>query len=272
MKSLGTVITLAILWTSQPTFANVAVVAGDCSGSLFKMPGMDDSKKALVLTAGHCVGVGSLDGRYPADGEVFLNPPARNSVIVRTTKNERGEGLGYRRILFASMTGTDLAVIELEASLRQLVEKGYLVYSLAPEIPKPGLTLEFDSYNRDVHSICEVDRIIPVVKEGPWTWENSVRLKVGPACRYQHGQSGTAGIDTRSKLIYAIAQTGYEGGPPCSLHNPCEVHPRTGATTTAEINQGYAIPTAALLGCYDQARREFDFDLRTCKLRGKTRR
>jgi hypothetical protein len=272
MKGLSTVITLGILWTAQPSFANVAVVAGDCSGSLFKMPGMHDSDKALVLTAGHCVGVGSLDGRYPADGEVFLNHPASDGVIVRTAKNEQGERLGYRRILFVSMTGTDLAVIELDASVRQLVERGYTVYSLAPEIPKPGLTLEFDSYNRDVHSICEVDGIVPVVKEGPWRWEHSVRLKAGPACQYQPGQSGTAGIDTRSKLIYAIAQTGYQGGPPCSLNNPCEVHPGTGAITTAQIDQGYAIPTAALLGCYDQARREFDFDQGTCTLRGKTRR
>ena len=271
MKSVGTVITLGILWTAQPSFANVAVVAGDCSGSLFKMPGMQDSEKALVLTAGHCVGVGSLDGRYPADGEVFLNHPASNSVIVRTTKNEPGERIGYRRILFASMTGTDLAVIELEASLRELVDRGYVVYSLAPEMPKPGLTLEFDSYNRDVHSICEVDAIVPIVKEGSWTWENSVRMRAGPACQYQHGQSGTAGVEMRSKLIYAIAQTGYQGGPPCSLNNPCEVHPGTRATTTAQIDQGYAMPTAALLRCYDQARRRFDFDLGTCTLRGKTR-
>ena len=272
MKTLGAFIALGMLCTPLQSFANVTVIAGDCSGSLFKMPGMNDSQKALVLTAGHCIGVGSFRGRYPADGEVFFNHRVDDSVIVRATRGERGERFSYRRILFASMTGTDLAVIELESSFQQLIDKGYVVYSLAPERPRPGLTLEFTSYNRNGQSLCTVERIVPIVREGPWTWNDSIRMKAGPECQYQHGESGTAGIERGSKRIYALAQTGYEGGSPCSFNNPCEVDPDTGATTTALVNQGYAMATWALFGCYDRAATKFNFDLSTCTLTGKTRR
>jgi hypothetical protein len=265
---LGVFTAVGILCMSLSSFANVTVVAADCSGSLFTMPGMNDGQRALVLTNGHCVGVGSFEGRFPADGERFLGHVVEGSVILRKTRDEGGERFTYRKILFASMTGTDLAVIELEASFKYLIDSGYVVYSLAPELPRLGMTLEFASYNRPVTSTCEVEQIVPVVKEGPWTWNSSVRLKAGPDCEFQSGQSGTAGTEPGSRLIYALAQTGYEGGPPCSFNNPCEVDPRTGVTTTGRVNQGYAVPTAVLFDCYDRAGATFNFDRGPCTLRG----
>jgi hypothetical protein len=261
--------TLGLLCASLSSFANVAVPAGDCSGSLFKMPGMNDSQKALVLTDAHCIGIGSFRGQYPDDGELLLNHTVDNSVIVRKTKNEGGERFDYKKILFASMTGTDLAVIELESSYKQLTDKGYAVYSVAQELPKAGMTIEFDSYNRNVHSTCEVEKMIPLIKEGPWTWKNFARMKTGDSCRYQPGQSGTAGIEKSSKLIYALAQTMYEGGRPCTFNNPCEVDPDTWATSTGALMQAYAVPTLPLFACYDRAGAKFDFELSTCKLNFK---
>ncbi|WP_375771225.1 hypothetical protein NR798_10095 [Archangium gephyra] len=269
MATLRILVTLGILFASLSSFANVAITAGDCSGALFRMPGMGDGQKALVLTAGHCIGIGSFREQFPADGELFLDHPVDESVIVKKTKNEDGERFGYKKILFASMTGTDLAVLELEATYKQLTDKGYVIHSVAQAAPAPGMIIEFNSYNRNVNSSCEVEKMIPLIKEGPWTWKNFARMKTGDSCRCQHGQSGTAGIEKRSKTIYALLQTMYEGGRPCTLNNPCEVAPKTGATTTGALLQAYAVPTLPLYDCYDKAKARFDFNLGSCKLNFK---
>ncbi|HRI71806.1 MAG TPA: hypothetical protein PK156_46555, partial [Polyangium sp.] len=64
----------------------VAVLAGDCSGTLFKMDGMTVDQKALVLTDGHCVGVGSFMGQFPADGEVLQDLAVNSQIVARKNK------------------------------------------------------------------------------------------------------------------------------------------------------------------------------------------
>ena len=260
MKRFKCLMLLGILSLSV-TYANVKVLAGDCSGAVFTMPGMTEEQQALVLTNGHCIGQGSFMGRYPDHGEFFINHEHHHRVILKKDKRERGRRFSYRNILFATMTSLDIAIIELDASYKQLRKEGYAIYSVADEDVRPGMVIEFDSYNRLVHSVCEVDGIVPSLREGPWTWNNSIRMKAGRQCRYVHGQSGTAGIEQSSSLIYGLAQTMYEGGKPCSFNNPCEVHYENDTSTisTGVAHQPYAVSTRFLYACYDEDIAEFDF-------------
>ncbi len=246
----------------------VSVPAADCSGSFFKMDGMTDDQMALVLTNGHCVGLGSFQGRYPDNNELFIDYPSSSHVIARKDKSERGELFRYDRLLFATMTGVDLAVIELKVSYKDLMDRGHSIYTLAKEVPKPGSTLVFDSYNRDARSMCKVEKAIHQVKEGPWTWKHSLRLEASSHCSFVHGQSGTPGVDESSHLIYSLAQTVYEGQDPCTFDNPCEVS-EDGHVSVGKVGQSYAVPVTALYNCFQKELKKFDFNLATCDLNFK---
>ena len=254
-----------VLWLSPMlSNANVSVTVSDCSGVVFIMPGMSADQKAMVLTNGHCIGIGGYMNRYPDDGEVFVNREVTNSLILMRNKYDSGEFFGYSKVLFATLTGVDLAVIELDATYEELRSGGYTVYKLATELPEKGMILNFDSYNRNANSSCEVEKTVPILREDRWTWSNFIRMVLSRTCHYVHGQSGTAGIDPSTGLIYALAQTVYEGGAACTLNNPCEVDPLTGAYSTAGIYQSYAVPVVALHDCYDVKNKKFDFRLNTC--------
>lgn len=248
-------------------FANVNIPVGDCSGSVFKMPGMNENQKALVLTNGHCVGLGKFMNQFPDNGEFLINSFVSDTLFLKRDKSEVGDTIQYKKVLFATMTDADLAIIEVEKTYKEIEKLGYKVFSLAKESPTVGMILEYDSYNRDVKSICVVEKIIEQLKEGPWTWRNVVRMKEGKECVPEHGQSGTPGIDPISKNIYAIINTTYEGGEACDFNNPCEVDIVTKQISTGKLWQAYAIPVNQLYNCYDSSNGKFNFDLETCEIK-----
>ncbi|HRI72143.1 MAG TPA: hypothetical protein PK156_48250, partial [Polyangium sp.] len=135
----------------------------------------------------------------------------------------------------------------------------------AKTVPSDGTVLVFDSYNRMVKSTCSVETRVHQIKEGPWTWQGFLRLTAEPQCKFVHGQSGTAGVDVSSHVIYALAQTMYEGGKACSFNNPCEISPN-GHKTVGKHGQPYAVPVAALYDCFDLETKRFDFHRGTCSL------
>ena len=70
------------------SYSNVSIPAGDCSGVIFKMPNMTDNQKALVLTNGHCIGLGRFNNRYPDDGEIFINFRLKRLQVVYPRKHK----------------------------------------------------------------------------------------------------------------------------------------------------------------------------------------
>ena len=259
-------ILLFVISLPEWSYANVRVdnMLGWCSGIIFKMPNMTDDQKALVLTNGHCIGYGSYNRFFPDDREIFINfnIPISQTIILYSSDSEWA--FDYKKILFATTTAVDLAIIELETTYKTLKEKNYTVYSIARELPRLGTIMEFYTYGHNKTDICEVDKIIPTLKEGAWTWNDSIRMKANEECRFISGQSGTAGIEPSSGLVYGLANTGYEGGTPCSFGNPCEVDKEI--ISTGEIDQSYGVSVAPLYDCYDDNQAVFNFNLESCSL------
>ena len=264
MKLLKTLFSFHLIIIATHAYSNVRVTSRGCSGVVFEMPGMTENHKALILTNGHCMGFGSYMGVYPNDGEFYINYLSSNSVVIKKNGQDQGKRFPYQKVLFATMTVTDLAVIELESTYRQLRKEGYTVYAIAQEEAQSGMIIEFNSYNQKAHNVCEVEKIVPILKLGPWTWNNSIRMKTNPQCRYSYGQSGTAGIEQNSGLIYGLVQTMYDGDRPNSLGNPYEVHYKEDGSSeslTGAAFQPYATPTNILYRCYDESHAKFDFEL-----------
>ena len=270
MNYLKILFFLALFSQSSDLYANVQINATGCAGVVFKMPNMTDDQKALVLTNGHCIGYGSYSvepyPNFPDNKEVFINfnTPFFETVTVYSDNLEWDELFYYQKILFATMTDTDLAIIELETTYKTLKEKNYTVYSIAREFPRLGTIMEFYTYSYNKIDICKVDKIIPTLKEGVWTWNDSIRMKANEECRFIPGQSGTAGIEPSSGLVYGLANTGYEGGTPCSFGNPCEIHKEI--ISTGERHQSYGVSVAPLYDCYDEDQAVFNFNPESCSL------
>ena len=157
------------------------------------------------------------------------------------------------------MTGTDLALLELYATYREVMAAvpGLTPLPISRRPPFRGMVVTMTSVNRDRRLSCTVDRIVPTVKEGPWTWHDAIRFR--PGCDLVHGVSGAAAIEGGE--IVGLAQTVAENGSPCALDNPCEEPPVEDGAKYA-----YGASTSVLYACYDAATRAFDFDRIGCPL------
>lgn len=240
----------------QFTLANVKVLVSDCSGTLIKMPGMGPEHKGLVLTSGHCVGFGSFEGRYPDDKEIFINVEVKGRVQVRSSSKPLGKSYRYSKIIWATMTDVDIALIELDANIGKVEQEGFSFYEPSEKPVYINQELHFDSANKGAQQKCFVEDIVPILKEGPWTFHDALRASID--CQFIHGQSGTAGIDPIDGRIYAIAQTIYEGKEPCSLGNPCEVK-ESNQSVVRELGSAYLAPVDILFKYYNSVEKRFEF-------------
>ncbi|CAM5421319.1 hypothetical protein SALBM135S_08845 [Streptomyces alboniger] len=115
-------------------------------------------------------------------------------------------------------------------------------------------------YWKTIYS-CAIDGFVHRLKEGDWTWKDSVRYT--PACRTIGGTSGSPVIDVKTGKVTAVNNTGNEDGERCTLNNPCEVDRRGNVTVRQGIN--YAQQTHWIVPCvaHDST---IDLDRRGCGL------
>jgi hypothetical protein len=253
---------VAALLAAPGANANLTLPLTRCSGALAIMQGMAFDQKALAFTNGHCTGFGSFKKQFPDQGEIFIDRPARGVVLVGNEKAYQAR-FDYRRLLFASMTGTDLAVLELDRSYDEIRQQlpQMTIYTVSKERAVPGMKTNIISARNNLNLTCTVEGIVPRLREGPWTWSNFIRFQHG--CNLSPGSSGSPVIVQGTDQVIALGQTGVDGGVACEINNPCEVQ-TDGSTIVAPVGQSYAAPTAVFYDCYDGSR--FDFALPSCAL------
>lgn len=194
------------------------VKLSNCSGSLIIFTGMPVTAKAIVMTNGHCV---QKPGGYLNPGEVWVNKPiARDMKIF--DKAMKLFPIKTTKILYATMTNTDVAYYELDKSYAQIKAetnvRPFVLDSLRPSIAQP---IEIISGYWDRGYSCEIDNFVFRIKEGGWTWTDSVRYTAG--CDTIGGTSGSPLIAKGEKRVIGINNTSNESGEQCTLNNPCEV-------------------------------------------------
>ncbi|WP_149262733.1 serine protease [Actinomadura sp. K4S16] len=218
------------------------VALSNCSGSLVRTPTAADSDPALVLTNGHC-----YEGGMPSAGQVITNRPSS-----RTFKllNSSGSGtLGTLRattVLYSTMTDTDVTLYKLNrsyASIQQSYRTPALQLSL--DHPTAGADVRVVSgYWRKIYS-CAIDGFAYRVREGEWTWKDSIRYT--PECDVIGGTSGSPLVDASTGKVVGANNTINEDGGRCTLNNPCEVDESGNITVHPHI--GYAQETYILAAC-----------------------
>lgn len=233
------------------------VALSNCSGSVVRAPSSQPGDPALVLSNGHC-----LESGFPGPGEVVLDQASTRSF---TLLNAAGSGVGTLRadkVAYGTMTDTDVSLYRLTSTYAQ-IESSYGIEALELDAGRPaqGTAITVASgYWKRTYS-CDIDGFAYRLKEGAWTWKDSIRYT--SACETIGGTSGSPVIDDATGKVVAVNNTGNEDGQQCTDNNPCEVDENGTVTVREGIN--YAQQTYGIVPCIGSGNR-IDLDRAGCAL------
>lgn len=241
---------------------------GICTAFFLDTQGVTQSP-AYAVTNGHC-----YDGSsFPKPQEVLINQPSNLIFKLNYFKDglNRVRPVRVRRVVYATMKGTDITVLELNTSFKQLVKEGFTPLKIDP-VPAPvgepvkiiGIPLNGVEPSRSFlhRAVCEIGQSANVREDG-YQWEKSIRNR----CSLVGGMSGSPVVSLQSNRVVAIANTGVDDNalsqPECSLNRPCEITKEGKITTLAKEN--YAQRVNDIPSCFDE-RGIFNLALSSCRL------
>lgn len=208
------------------------VALSNCSGSVVRTPASEPDDPALVLSNGHCIESG-----FPAAGEVIVDQPSSRSFSLLNSAGSRVATLRAGKIAYATMTDTDVSLYQLTRTYAQIQSSyGIKALELNAAHPVQGAAIKVVSgYWKRIYS-CSIDGFAYRLKEGEWTWKDSVRYT--SSCNTIGGTSGSPVIDNATGTVVAVNNTGNEDGQRCTDNNPCEVDENGRVTVRQGINYG----------------------------------
>ncbi|MGW6406315.1 S1 family peptidase [Streptomyces vinaceus] len=217
------------------------VALSNCSGSVVRVPGSQPNDPALVLSNGHCLETG-----FPGPGEVIKDQSSSRSFSLLNASGSRVATLRASKVAYATMTDTDISIYQLTKTYAQIQSQyGIGALTLNDAWPVQGTGIKVVSgYWKRIYS-CNVDGFAYRLKEGDWTWKDSVRYT--SSCNTIGGTSGSPVIDTTTGKVVAVNNTGNEDGQRCTENNPCEVDEAGNVTVRQGIN--YAQETYIIVPC-----------------------
>jgi V8-like Glu-specific endopeptidase len=218
------------------------VALSNCSGSVVRFPNSLDTAPALVLTNGHC-----LESGFPEPGEVIVNRASSRTFGLLNSAGTRVATLRASKIAYSTMTDTDATIYQL-TSTYAAIRNSYGISALTVQDTHPtaGTAITVASgYWKRLYS-CSIDGFVHTMKEGDWTWKDSVRYT--SACDTIGGTSGSPVVDQATGKVVAVNNTGNEDGETCTVNNPCEVDASGNVTVRQGIN--YAQQTYRFPACF----------------------
>ncbi|MFN2107824.1 MAG: trypsin-like peptidase domain-containing protein [Candidatus Promineifilaceae bacterium] len=212
---------------------------------------------AVVLTAGHCAQPWSAN-------DVNLDLPAENmQMVFNYFANTRQVQIAVpaARVLYSTMKGRDVALIELAATQEELAARDIVPFPLAAGQPDPaddGLPVTvigapLAELPSDAAYLRREDCLASgqvSVLENEWQFDDALRLD----CQDIYGGSSgspvfAAGID---EILAIISTTSIGGQSPCRLNAPCEITP---AGVSLQHDTSYAAPVNGLSACFNDGGR-----------------
>lgn len=234
------------------------VKLSNCSGSLIRFKGQDLSAKGVVLTNGHCVGSW---GRMPQPGEVIVNKADRRRMKIADSQMNFSR-IRATRILYATMTNTDAALIEIQETYEELESRGVRALELSDIRPNLDTEIEVVSGYWERGYSCSLEEFIPTLKEASWTFKDSIRYS-RPGCEVIGGTSGSPIIEKGKRVVIGVNNSGNESGKRCTMNNPCEVD--LNGNVTVIKGASYGQQTYWFYSCLNE-QFEIDLTLSSCQL------
>ncbi|MFD8804967.1 trypsin-like serine peptidase [Streptomyces sp. NPDC059597] len=246
LAGLGTVPAAASQTAPQAKAVTVdfagTVSLSNCSGSVVRLPGSADADPALVLTNGHCLETG-----FPEPGEVITGQSSSRTFGLLNSAGTKVATLRANQVVYSTMTDTDVTLYRLTTTYAAIKSSyGINALTLNDAHPVAGSAVKVVSgYWKRTYS-CNADGFVYRLKEGDWTWKDSLRYTA--ACDTIGGTSGSPVIDTATGKVVAVNNTGNEDGGRCTENNPCEVDENGTVTVRKGIN--YAEETYQIPACF----------------------
>ncbi len=238
-----------------------AVDLGNCAGSVVRPATSRLQDPALLLTNGHCV-----EGRRPAPGNAIVDRPADRKVPIADPQGYPKTTARAKRLVYATMTGTDIALYRLNKTYAQLKHEGAKIFRLTSTPVRPGdrLTMAYTSRRFN----CTAEAVVTHLREGRYQQNDAIRYATGKDCAPFQGTSGSALLAADGTTAVGIHNTHNLAGEQCTDDNPCEVGP-TGAVTSVKGRsygqQVHMITTCLTVGS------KLDLSHRGCTLTGVRR-
>ncbi|MFJ4484499.1 trypsin-like serine peptidase [Streptomyces longwoodensis] len=223
------------------------VSLSNCSGSVIRFPASVDTDPALVLTNGHCLETG-----FPSPGQVITGQSSTRSFGLLNSAGTRVGTLRANQVVYSTMTDTDVTIYRTTttyASIRSTYGINALTVQDTHPVAGTAITVASGYWKRLYN--CNVDGFVYRLKEGDWTWKDSVRYT--SACNTIGGTSGSPVIDQSTGKVVAVNNTGNEDGERCTVNNPCEVDQNGTVTVRQGIN--YAEETYQIPACFTTGNR-----------------
>ncbi|HEY0169331.1 MAG TPA: serine protease [Jatrophihabitans sp.] len=211
------------------------IALNNCSASLVRYPSSQDTDRAMMLTNGHC-----YEGGFLSAGQVLVNRASTRSGKLLDAGGRAVATLRADLLLYATMTGTDVALYRLTRTHAQLRSTtGLSALTIASTHPVDGRAVSIPSgYWKTTYS-CAVDGFVSTLREGQWTWHDSIRYQYpNSGCQTIGGTSGSPIVDNTSLQIAGVNNTLNEDGAACTLNNPCEVASDGSVSYTQGQNYG----------------------------------
>lgn len=244
-------------FTAQYDFEGI-VALSNCSGSLVRFEDSRETDLAMVLTNGHC-----LEGGFLQPGDIVVDQASyRNFTILSKSATSLGR-VGSTKILYGTMTKTDMALYQLEKNYADIA-KAFNVQplTLASDYAEKKTDIEILSGYWKRGYTCQHDGLVYQIKEGGWTWEDSIRYSQ-PGCETIPGTSGSPILERGTKTVIGVNNTGNESGGKCTENNPCEIDPEGKVTYKKGLNYGQQ--TAWIYDCMAPDHK-IDLTLPNCRL------
>lgn len=235
----------------------------NCSGSFIRFKNSRDDDAAMVLTNGHCAGGSSPFGGMLKPGEVYYQKARRFNMSLLDRSGRTIISLRAEKIIYATMTDTDITLLELNQTYKQIREaSGVEALLLADQKSEAGVSIEIPSGYWKRTYACQIEAFIPTLKEGDWTFKDSLRYSP-TGCDVIGGTSGSPIVSVASGQVIAINNTGNESGQRCTMNNPCEVDENGNIRVIR--GRGYGQQTYKIYTCVTD-RATFDLNKPGCAL------
>lgn len=253
---LAALLPLVPAGAADDRFAGTARLPG-CSGAVVRWASALDTDPAVVITNGHCIRSPFLGGR-----ESLVDVKQWRRIELLDGSGEVATTVRGRRLAYATMYRTDLAVLELRETYADLAAAGVTPLTLATRGPSRGDRIRIPSGYWVEQRACTTTGTAYRLHEQDWDWQHSIRLPARDGCRIRGGYSGSPIISSATGEVVGIANTGYVGGRRC-IDSACE-EDRTGRVVMKR-DMNYGQQTWLLTTCVGTDRR-FDLSVAGCRL------
>ena len=238
-----------------------AVSLDTCTGSVVRTPSARAEEPALLLTNGHCV-----QEERPGPGSALIDREADRDVPIAGPHGYPQAIAHADRLVYATMTGTDIALYRLDKTYGQLESEGAKVFELASAPVRAGEPMGMVVPHTRLD--CSAEAVVPHLREGGYQQEGSIRYASDDGCHVWPGMSGAALVAPDGSTVVGIHNTHNRDGEQCTDNNPCEVDGN--GNVTAVQGRAYGQQVHLIADCLTTGS-ELDLSRPDCALTGAAR-